>query len=198
MITINYLYYNNHELFNRVRDYFWNRDYQLLFVDDGSQREPLDPSMLRNDWRLVRVNEDLPWSYNVARNVAMKNVDTPWALCMDLDHVPNEELLSNMKSALSRCDRRKLNLISRVKYTGELKPHYSQYIVWTSAFWQNGGYQEETTGYGQDFKFRRNWRFKQLNEKYKLHEIADGACDVENRKGIRDIPLPGYTWKVLK
>ena len=57
MITIAYLYYNNKELFNKVKHYYSQFDvpYKFIFIDDGSKDEPLEVTDMPIDWELYRI-----------------------------------------------------------------------------------------------------------------------------------------------
>ena len=155
MITIAYLYYNNKELFNKVKHYYSQFDvpYKFIFIDDGSKDEPLEVTDMPIDWELYRIEQDLRWNYNGARNLCMTVAPTNWVFCIDLDHVITEkllfdlpELIKNNKNTLYRFNRLHMK-------SGLEKPHGSSYLVHKKFFWKKGGYQEDTTGYGQDAKF---------------------------------------------
>lgn len=207
MITVGYNYYNNHELFDAVKEIWMRDDYpqvRIVWCDDGSQDEPLTAADMLPHWELYRIEEDLPFAYNLARNTIMRNIEG-WALLLDLDHVPNSVLTKKLDSKTfeQRLKRKHLNLIHRVKHaTGEYKQHTSQFFVHSKDFWEVGGYDESVTGYGNDHKFRTRFNgffgndYRELPDQYKLHEIAPYASPEEvheKRKEIRNVPNPGYT-----
>ena len=209
MITVGYNYYNNRELFEQVK-HIWSQypDIKIVWCDDGSQDEPLTAEDMLPSWELYRIEEDLPFAYNLARNTIMRNIDG-WALLLDLDHIPNATLAKKLgsKTFEKRLKREHLNLIHRIKYpTGEYKQHTSQFFVHSKDFWLCGGYDESVTGYGNDHKFRTRFNvcmgsdYRELPDQYKLFEIAAYASPEEvheKRKTIRDVPNPGYTVRRL-
>ena len=197
MITVCYNYYNNKRLFEKIKE-VWKDYPHLLFVDDGSKEEPLHSWDMLPGWQLYRINEDLTWNYNGARNVAMENTPSELNLLMDLDHVPNEELLRDLNNLPVK--KGHLNFLFRVAHeNGEYKKHTSQFLIFKEDFDRVGGYQEKTTGYGQDGKFRKKLPHHELPEKYKIIEIAEWASPPEYTKEfkrkLRDIPNPGYTYE---
>ena len=206
MITVCYNYYENKELFEEVKDFWRKTGYRdLLFVDDGSTKEPLTAEDMLPGWQLYRINEDLPFAYNLARNTAMRNTSSKLNLLLDLDHIPNTKLVNRMNSYPFK--RKHLTLIHRIKYaTGEYKEHTSQFFVYTEDFWECGGYDESVTGYGNDHKFRTKFNthfgnsYKYLPQQYKLTEIRQDASPDwvnEQKRSWRDIPNPGYTVEKL-
>ena len=202
MITVGYNYYENKELFEEVKDHWLTLGYSnLLFVDDGSVEEPLAAEDMPEGWQLYRINEDLPFAYNLARNTIMRNTTTDWNLLLDLDHIPNEKLVRRMNGY--KFKRKHLTLIHRLKHaTGEYKQHTSQFFVHKDDFWGCGGYQELTTGYGNDHEFRTKFRlhhgtdYKTLPSQYQLQEIRQDASPDwlnDTKRNLRKIPNPGYT-----
>ena len=119
MITVCYNYYNNKALFEQVKE-VWKGYPNLLFVDDGSQDEPLEETDMLPGWQLYRINQDLKWNYGGARNVAMENTSSEVNLLLDLDHVPNPKLLRDLNKVKPK--KGFINLIHRIKHeSGEYK-----------------------------------------------------------------------------
>lgn len=202
MITVCYNYYNNRELFEEVKAFWAKVEYKhLLFVDDGSQDEPLTAGDMLEGWQLYRINEDLPFAYNLARNTAMRNTESGWNLLLDLDHIPNDKLVKRMNSYSFK--RKHLTLVHRIKFvTAQYKQHTSQFFVHKDDYWSVGGYQEVTTGYGNDHEFRTKFRtfhgtdYREMPKQFQLHEIRQDASPGwlnEKKRHIRKVPNPGYT-----
>ena len=206
MITVGYNYYNNRKLFEEIKDFWAIHEYpHLLFVDDGSQDEPLTAEDMLPGWQLYRIEEDLPFAYNLARNTILRNTPSDWNLVLDLDHLPNSVLVNKLlsRSFEQRLKRKHLNLVHRIKHdSGEYKQHTSQFFIHKDDFWACGGYDESVTGYGNDHKFRTRFNqfhgndYRELPSQYMLIEIAPYASPKElheKRKQVREVPNPGYT-----
>ena len=60
-IRINYTYYNNPDLLQKVIEYYepYADEFDFTVIDDGSQVHPLTRDMLPNHWIGYRIEEDL-------------------------------------------------------------------------------------------------------------------------------------------
>lgn len=88
-IRINYTYYNNPDLLQKVIDYYepYADEFDFAVIDDGSQVHPLTRDMLPNHWIGYRIEEDLGWGNEVARNILMRRTHNIWNALLDLDIV---------------------------------------------------------------------------------------------------------------
>lgn len=140
----------------------------LIVVDDCSP-EPAEPVMRdvmsKNDAlpiRLFRIDQDIPWNRNGARNLGSYLASTPWVLHTDIDHLLSPvnawELTRNdihTKSwyRFERCrigaadDTRKKDAISADAEHGKIKPHGDSYLCTKDLYWRTGGYDEDYSGH---------------------------------------------------
>jgi hypothetical protein len=88
-IRINYTYYNNPELLQEVIQYYepYSNEFDFSVIDDGSQIHPLTKDMLPDNWIGYRIEEDLGWGNEVARNILMRRTSNTWNALLDLDIV---------------------------------------------------------------------------------------------------------------
>lgn len=140
----------------------------LLIVDDGSPEpaEPVVREALHRDpsltVQLLRIEEDVPWNRNGARNLGAHVADTLWLLHTDIDHL----LTSAQAAALATCTlnpalwyrfrrfrvgradetRRKDAIPDAVEY-GEVEPHGDSYLCTRARYWSCGGYDEDYSGH---------------------------------------------------
>ena len=88
-IRINYTYYNNPELLQEVIEFYepYKDSFNFSIIDDGSQEHPLTKQMLPDYWAGYRIEEDLGWGNEVARNILMRHTPNVWNALLDLDIV---------------------------------------------------------------------------------------------------------------
>lgn len=173
------------------------------FVDDGSTQEPLTAEDMPEGWDLHRIEQDLKWNYNGARNLCMHVAPTDWVLCTDLDHLVTEPVLEDVDKLISM-DMTKLYRFNRYHAkSNSFKPHGSSWLVHKEEFWKRGGYQEETTGYGQDAKFAARWgggdkrhnagpNIVYLDEYFLENFVPDGSKVTKQARGWREVTNPNY------
>lgn len=88
-IRINYTYYNNSELLQKVIEHYepYADQFDFSVIDDGSLIDPLTKDMLPDYWTGYRIEEDLGWGNEVARNILMRKTSNVWNALLDLDIV---------------------------------------------------------------------------------------------------------------
>jgi len=133
-------------------------NFEFVVVDDGSPMTPA-ASVPRDDvdfdLRVFRVQVDIPWHQDGARNIGAFNAVGKWLLLTDIDHLVPEETLQRASSDLDdrftyTFARRKLNA------SADWKPHVNSFLVTKENYWRTGGYDEALCGlYGTDMPFRR-------------------------------------------
>lgn len=170
MITFVYTYYDNPSMLQRQLAEWLSypaealRKLKFTIVDDGSQRQPAHPvvqSVMQGQWgklnlQLFRINVNIPWNMDGARNLAMSNLKTDWALLCDIDHLlPADQLPALFALPFSKRTAYQPNQLL-VDGTDLARPHPNTYIMRKDAFWHVGGYDEDFAGwYGSDANFRR-------------------------------------------
>lgn len=74
---------------------------ELIVVDDGSPRDPLEARRAPFPARFLRVDVDVPWNIPFVRNLAAMKAAHDWILFTDIDHlVPNDTMEALIKSDL--------------------------------------------------------------------------------------------------
>jgi len=171
-LTIVMAYYENPGMLGKHLE-FWGQygsaeagSVRAVIVDDGSPRNPA-ANVLRGiarpfPIRLFRIEVDIPWNQDGARNLGMKHVDTEWALLTDMDLVLEPR---DARLALRFCAEHPSHLPAywmpgRRTAAGAWKdPHPNSYLIRPRLFWEGGGYDEDFAGcYGSDGNFRRCMR----------------------------------------
>lgn len=170
MLTIVMAYYENPRMLelqlHEWRKYRESEKQALcaLIVDDGSPRNPAaavaynHASIVGFPIRVLRINENKPWNQDGARNLAMKNVLTDWALMTDMDHMLSRDQVSKALDYSShRARRGEYYMPHRVDFDGTgTHPHANSFLFNVSDFWMMGGYDEDFAGcYGSDGNFRK-------------------------------------------
>jgi len=132
---------------------------EVLIVDDGSPTRPaVDVARPQNLPRLsiFRIDRDLHWNQDAARNIGAYEAQSPWLLLTDIDHVVPAETLSHLIGL--KKDPSVFYTFSRIKFaTGEKRePHPNSYLMTKDLYWAIGGHDEDYAGiYGKDFLFRK-------------------------------------------
>ena len=87
MIRINYTYYENKELLQKVVNFYekYKNFFEFSIIDDGSQKNPLKKGDLPDYWKIYRIEEDLGWGNEVGRNILLRKTTNTWNAMMDLD-----------------------------------------------------------------------------------------------------------------
>lgn len=139
----------------------------IILVDDGSPIPALPvveehaPYSLLSRLSVYRVLVDIPWARSTARNLAMQETKTPWALVLDIDHVfpatcaqrllaftPTEGRwyrLPRFRRGRADDTRNKDALPRHCTY-GPIKPHIDGYLIERGLFWDVGGYHQIFNG----------------------------------------------------
>lgn len=129
---------------------------QMIVVDDGSPRWPATPAELDGaPLQVYRIDVDIRWNQDAARNIGAHHCETNWMLLTDIDHlVPRK----TWEALLTRdYDRDIAYRFSRVS-APEMEPYKFHPNSWwlTKRLYQKlGGYDERFAGwYGTDADFR--------------------------------------------
>lgn len=137
-LTIGYTYYNQIEAFKYLTEYYKNVSYNFIICDDGSQIHPLTENDMPDNWSLLRIEEDIGFNNEGARNLIAENVNTDWMILIDLDYLLQ--------------DIHKIDLDSLKQYKiYSSNINHNQFIIYTEFFKLLEGYP--TTGiYGKHGK----------------------------------------------
>lgn len=131
----------------------------LIMVDDGSPEAPAE-TVLRDHppampTRLFRIDVDVRWNVDAARNIGMRHAPDGWCLMTDMDHMVPEATYRSLLEGDH--DPGRIYRFSRVEHTGEPSdPHPNSWYMTKAMFWRIGGLDEALSGfYGTDRDFRR-------------------------------------------
>lgn len=146
-------------------------EWRVIIVDDGSP-EPAE-DVLREWWlpyanhsaqmrlSLYRINVDIPWNREGARNLASQECNTEWMVHVDIDHVlPAECAAALLKHpwedrAFFRFPRNRVGAADETRKKdriptdapfGAIHPHIDSYLCQKADYWTAGGYNEDFSG----------------------------------------------------
>ena len=192
-ITLVYAYYENGGMLDRQikewKKYKAKDRFKAIIVDDGSQNDPAE-SHLRGvdvgfDIELYRIDVDIPWNQDGARNLAMTHADG-WCLITDMDHMLS--VAEAKKLVKKTVDPNIHYTLQRIKPDGsDYHHHPNSYVLHREFYWKAGGYDESYRGYyGSDGVFKR--QLQNVGDK-KLLKVA---LTMFGRSDISDASTRNY------
>jgi len=136
--------------------------YRVIIVDDCSP-EPAEECIGRGheNLELYRIDTDIPWNREGARNLGAHLADTEWIIHVDTDHIlPVDCAISLLEEDLDPSawyrfsrfrvgkadDTRKKDAIPDDLEYGPVKPHIDSYLCTRDMYWEAGGYNEDYSG----------------------------------------------------
>ena len=145
MITIITTYFEDPYRLKHYIETEFNEDIfdEFIVVDDGSPNNPAEPICRmypEKNIRLFKVTEDIGFNSHGSRNLAMKHVQTEWAMMIDIDRKGINEL-SPVLDRYVRSASENEYFIFTIDETGETT--HNDYCVRTESWWVSGGYDEE-------------------------------------------------------
>jgi hypothetical protein len=182
----------------------------VIVVDDASPLNPAStvsrPASLPTH-SIFRLDRDIRWNQDAARNIGAHEATTPWLFLTDIDHViPTatlEELLAMEK------DPQVFYTFGRVKFAnGEPREsHPNSYLMTRDLYWKIGGHDEDFAGiYGKDFLFRKR-AHRVSSERHLSHlpiarvgstMLSDAGTRTISRENTLRQRIWGYVLPVLK
>jgi hypothetical protein len=130
----------------------------VIAVDDGSPHSEAQGEEIGCPLSIFRIDIDVRWNQDAARNIAARHADTQWLLLTDIDHVVprgtwERILLKKLdKSAVYRFSRETLHPDGTIT---PYKPHPNSWLMTRTMYETIGGYDERFAGYyGTDADFR--------------------------------------------
>lgn len=198
--------------------------FEFVIVDDGSQEHPASDVLLAYSGyldalcpALYRIVDDAPWNQHGARNLAAQQIECPWLLMLDIDHVLTAENAERLVEAVNwtagaavwfRFPRERIGAEDETRtkdstlrgipmYASHVtvNPAMNCYLVTRDAYWQAGGYNEDFCGtYGGDSQFLNYLRDVAgepviLNDVWLQVHTRHSVPDANERTLDRD-PLP--------
>ena len=163
-ITLIVPYYRNPKMLLKQEEYWqlYPPELKIIVVDDGSPEDPADEVLSKNcPATIYRIDTDIPWNRNGARNVGTYMAITEWVLHIDIDHIlypgPAFALLQHKLNSKHwyRFDRyrigaadetRKKDTIPIDQTFGKIKSHIDSYLCRRELYWEVGGYDEDYSG----------------------------------------------------
>ncbi len=156
-------FYRNVEML-QLQEKMW-ADYdpriKIILVDDGSPESAADILSDACRAEIYRVDADIPWNRNGARNLGAHVADTKWILHTDIDHILAAPYANDLidqdlddthwykfkRFRLGAADEtRQKDTIPAADRWGEIKPHIDSYLCTKELYWAVGGYDEDYSG----------------------------------------------------
>lgn len=155
-IRINYTYYNSPDIFFQICDWYQSSNlddcFDFTVIDDGSQIHPITDLDVPDFWTVLRIDEDLGWNNEGARNCLMRHTTNRWNLVMDSDWVITKQNLFKIRRHIDDMPRDQVYLPSNFG----ANTIRNSYLVTREEFWRRGGYDQAFIGYhGNDYSFLR-------------------------------------------
>ncbi len=163
-ITLIVPYYRNPKMLLEQEQHWqlYPPELKIIVVDDGSPEDPAD-EVLSKICRasIYRIDTDIPWNRNGARNLGTYMALTEWVLHIDIDHIlyrdsafklVNHKLNPNYWYRFDRYrvgaadETRKKDTIPDEQEYGQIKPHIDSYLCRRELYWKVGGYDEDYSG----------------------------------------------------
>lgn len=133
-------------------------EYEIIVIDDCSKKYPAQKTI---GIELYRIETDIPWNREGARNLGAKVASNDIIIHIDTDHIlPVEcaEKLLETQFDLNHWyrfprfrvgkadDTRKKDTIPSDQEYGPIKPHIDSYLCTKKLYWKVGGYNEDYSG----------------------------------------------------
>lgn len=180
------------------------RDFvSLVIVDDGSPKSPAWAEDLNGmSLQVYRIDVDIRWNQDAARNIGAHHSQTEWMLLTDIDHMVQERTWKTLTSrswegAFAYTFRR----VSEPDLM-EYKPHPNSWFLTRKIYRMMGGYDESFAGfYGTDADFRDRLKavapFKTIKE-YLVRVPRSVTPDASTVDYLRKQPEDGEGIKSIK
>lgn len=163
-VTLCMAYYCNarmlEEQFRRLRSLPKNLLDQICVkvVDDGSPTGEAKGEAIGCPVTVFRIDVDIRWNQDAARNIAAAHSETQWLLLTDMDHivsVPAWRRVLEQKLHKMNVYRFSRTTLEPNKKETPYKPHPNSWLMTRSMYDLIGGYDERFAGhYGTDAEFR--------------------------------------------
>ena len=169
----------------------------MVLCDDGSPRWPAEPGPIGCPLEIHRIDVDIPWNQDAARNICVRHSNTQWLLLTDMDHlVPEITWARLMRGKLDKAYAYKLTRTTLEPNGRETpyKPHPNTWVCTRRAYDDAGGYDERFAGhYGTDADFRDRLTAAAIPSTLSTHvtrvpreTIPDASTTTLIRKSLQD------------
>jgi hypothetical protein len=130
----------------------------VIICDDGSPRWPAQPGPIGCALSIYRIEVDVAWNQDAARNICVRHAETQWLLLTDMDHIVPETTWARLmyfKLDQGRCYKLERTTLEPSGCETPYKPHPNTWVCTRKAYDEAGGYDERFAGhYGTDADFR--------------------------------------------
>ncbi len=190
LITIMHIFYNQHGMLPLHRQAWQqhpSQSVQYVLVDDGSPT-PIPDDFRRDELKVYRIHEDIPWNIAGARNLGFHVATTDWVLSADIDHVVTHEALKDIMQ-LDLSDPNTVYTFNRRREDGFVGCDAIINILMNQRrFFEIGGYDEDYSGhYGKEETFFLHC--------LKHHRVRIVKCE---HIVLEWHPILGRTWKLSR
>lgn len=206
-ITVIMPYYENRGMLKQQLRHYdglssaFRDNISVIIVDDGSPQavarvggwDPVRPWL-----RIFRIDVDIRWNQDAARNIGVKEAQTDWVILTDIDHIVSAEALyATIHGTMQRGAAYRFTRVTALDLKGTVepyKPHPNSFFLEKTTFEATGGYDERFAGhYGTDADFverlERSAPLLRLKEpliRYPRDLIADASTTTYARKTEED------------
>ena len=170
-----------------------------IIVDDGSPKNLASKHMSTMSSvgfpvSLFRIEKDIPWNQNGARNLAMWHCKDEWCLLTDIDHLLSADQLPILFDLKLKPKNHYLPLRRKAITLEDYKRHPNTYIIHSDLYWKIGGFDESYAGYyGTDSTFRK--RLQTVSKRVELNNVT---MTLFGREVIADASTTAYGRKDSK
>jgi len=175
---------------------------EVVVVDDCSPTHPAaDVKRPHNlpRYSIFRLDRDIPWNQDAARNIGAYEARSPWLLLTDIDHLVPATTIENLIE-MDR-DASVFYTFSRVKFARNdpQDSHPNSYFMAKDLYWEIGGHDEDFAGiYGKDYLFRRRALHRATEIRLDESPLARvGSVTVEDA-GTRTISRKNSPWQSVR
>jgi len=170
---------------------------EIIVVDDGSPVAAAPQARSSG----YRVDVDIPWHQDGARNLGAHVATGEWLLLLDIDHAICAGELAKLQGLLPTLPEGAAFRPARRLVDGayKLSPAANIWLIRRADYWRVGGYDERLCGrYGTDLEFRPRLR-SILSERdlpirldvYRAGDVADAATQGLDRSVVKPARLKG-------
>lgn len=180
-ITLGYTYYNCPANLEYLVDWYTRHpiDIEFVIVDDGSTRYSIKKSDVPENWRVFRVNDDIGFNNEGARNLAVCAADTKWMILLDCDRVLDPGSYDFFESIEEQgLDESKIYCMPKkdaVSGLGQSPFHLACMLFCKKTFFRLHGYTEGRfinglSSYGHS---ERDWIIRIIDDEKSLDFLSD-------------------------